>query len=61
MNPPIPAVPCFLCGKITNETQSVFGVGCMPCYKKEAQIRNPPKCYSADCGKSIAEIERAIK
>ena len=30
-NPPIPALPCFKCGVVTNETQSVRGVGHYKC------------------------------
>lgn len=30
--PPIPMRPCFRCDKETNETQSVYGVGCLECF-----------------------------
>lgn len=30
-NPPIPTLPCFKCGVVTNETQSVHGVGHYKC------------------------------
>ena len=32
MNPPIPTKPCFKCGKLATETQSIFGVGCYKCF-----------------------------
>lgn len=35
MNPPIPKEPCFKCGIPTDETQSVYGVGHMDCYKNQ--------------------------
>jgi hypothetical protein len=34
---PIPARPCFACGKPTKETQSIFGVGHLLCYKERAR------------------------
>ena len=37
MNPPIPYGQCFVCGKLTNETQSVHGVGCFKCF-----LKSPP-------------------
>ena len=39
INPPIPLMPCFSCGKLTNPTQSVYGVGCMSCYLKQGARR----------------------
>ena len=32
MNPPIPFCLCFKCGKLTNETQSIFGIGHLACF-----------------------------
>jgi len=40
MSNSIPTKPCFKCGKPTNETQSVFGVGHDSCYRK-AQLPLP--------------------
>jgi hypothetical protein len=31
-NPKIPTIDCFKCGKSTNETQSVYGVGHRECF-----------------------------
>lgn len=39
MNPPIPIQPCFACGKPTNETQSIYGIGCMKCYQSKKPTR----------------------
>ena len=36
MNPPIPSVPCVVCGKLTNETQSVIGVAHYSCFMGHA-------------------------
>jgi hypothetical protein len=32
--PPIPKMPCFKCGILTNETQSIFGIGHYQCFMK---------------------------
>jgi hypothetical protein len=32
LNPPIPTMPCFACGIMTNETQSRYGVGHHRCF-----------------------------
>lgn len=32
-NPPIPSMPCFACGIMTNETQSVYGIAHYRCFK----------------------------
>lgn len=32
--PPIPVMPCFLCNVLTDETQSVHGVGHYCCFMK---------------------------
>lgn len=34
LNPPIPTVPCSICGLPTNETQSVIGVAHYKCFAK---------------------------
>ena len=31
-NPPIPTMPCFACGIMTNETQSMYGIGHHRCF-----------------------------
>jgi hypothetical protein len=35
VNPPIPTMPCFKCGVLTNAIQCVYGVSCKLCYNKE--------------------------
>lgn len=37
MNPPIPIMPCFLCGLKTSETQSIYGVGHFKCFMKSTK------------------------
>lgn len=38
MNPPIPTKPCFICGELTNETQSKKGIAHMFCFQNEFEI-----------------------
>lgn len=41
MNPKIPFAPCFKCGKLTNETQSVYGTGHYKCFSNAPE--KPPQ------------------
>ena len=44
--PPIPTKPCFNCGGLTNETQSIFGVGHDWCFRN-AHVRPNVKLRGA--------------
>ena len=51
MNPPIPTKACCVCGGETNETQSVYGIAHMHCYKNHT---NKP-LFSPSATARIAE------
>jgi hypothetical protein len=40
-NPPILAAPCFKCGDVTTETQSVYGVGHLACFRDGSKLKIP--------------------
>jgi hypothetical protein len=42
MNPKIPFAPCFKCGKLTNETQSIFGTGHYKCFSNAPEKADKP-------------------